>query len=161
MPSLDEWLHAWAEAKNNSTKFRQNLAFRCYHPIEFESNYIRFDPEKGQGKDFLASSYDILGDFSRMDQAACAIFISYKGEVPPACDCSDQKRRKLVTQEDHGVTHHGSSYNVTEEQKHLILDILRPKDVKLYEVVQEVFQEQVTALEKKHNFVMCNKIKEG
>ncbi|KAL3934535.1 MAG: hypothetical protein SGARI_003339 [Bacillariaceae sp.] len=162
MPSMDEWLNSWANARGNQTKARQNQMYRCYEPIDFQANYLEFDPAKGQGKDFLKNSFDILGDFNRLQKSICAIFIKYKGEVPKECDCTDQGRRlgfERKGNEAHGVTHHGSSFNVTDEQRKLILEDIRPMDVKLYPIVQEVFQEQVEELEKEHNFVMCEKFR--
>ena len=161
-PTMDDWLNAWAEARHNETKAIDNQKFQCYEPLDFQANYLEYDPDKGRGKEFLKNSYDILGDFNRLQKTVCAIFIKYKGEIPKECNCTGQRRRlefELTEKETHGVTHHGSTYNVTDQQRALILEDIRPTEVELYRIVQEVFQEQVEELEKEHNFVMCEKFR--
>uniref|UniRef100_A0A6U6FAX7 Sulfotransferase domain-containing protein n=1 Tax=Odontella aurita TaxID=265563 RepID=A0A6U6FAX7_9STRA len=160
-PNLDDWLTAWANARGNQTQFRQNGKFSCYKPLDYQADYLEYIPDKGQGKAFLKNSFDVLGDLNRIQKSICAIFIKYQGEVPRECDCTNQRRLayERSDRESHGVKHHGSTYYVTDQQRKLILESTRPRDVELYNVVQDVFQEQVEEIEKEHNFAMCEKFR--
>jgi hypothetical protein len=92
MPSLDVWLDAWVDAIGNSTKRQENgKRFRCkYNPINHQSEYVQFDPEKAdKGKEDLKSRYDVIGDNAQMVKSICLIFIRYTGWVPKECACSN------------------------------------------------------------------------
>ena len=59
----------------------------------------------------------------------------------------------------HGVIHHGSHVNITDWQRDLIVNRIRPKDVELYEVGKQIFAEQVAALEKSFEIKICDKFR--
>lgn len=52
--ALAQWLQAWVDAKGNTTFGNKTIAselggrFRCYNPINFETVWTDFDPEKGK-----------------------------------------------------------------------------------------------------------------
>lgn len=172
MPSLDVWIKAWhASHLGRIGPPKNKKRFQCYNPMDFQSKAIHFNPELG--KDDLRKKWDVIGDNAKMDKTICLIVIKYTGLVPSECNCSgisqqEQHQRPqrrlngLVYNPDkhaHGVTHHGSTYNITKEQRQMISDF-RGKDLQLYDLlVKEIFEEQVIEAEQKHNFTLCRKMK--
>jgi hypothetical protein len=55
---------------------------------------------------------------------------------------------------DHGVEHHGDSYQPSDEEMQLILNLTR-YDQMLYDTAEEIFQAQVTDLEQKYQVTFC------
>ena len=97
------------------------------------------------------------------------IVIKYTGWVPKPCDCTrsdespNQEENEFLTFDNnkhgHGVTHHGSDYEITTEQRHAI-ESFRSVDMELYNlVVKEIFEKQVQEVEKEYNVKLCNKLK--
>jgi hypothetical protein len=189
MPStLDEWLQVWADYDaydpNNETLVAAtdqrvkslykhpgtqhfDFVFKCYNPLNFQTKWTQFDGDKQT----LKRQYAVLGDHSQMDKTVCAIFLEYtQGEwgIPKVCDCTPPKkdRRFLLdlsfdpqSSVSHGVQHHGSSVNITDAQRDLIVNRIRPRDMELYELGTEIFAEQVAALEKKFDMKICDKFR--
>jgi hypothetical protein len=165
MPSLDEWLETWAEAKHSEEQQQANQQkFRCYNPIDAQSKYVNFDPAKGKAD--LKARYDVLGDNAQMEKSVCLIFIKYTGWVPDQCNCTDiHNHRRLgrldynATEHGHGVKHHGSTYEITSRQKELISKELRAIDSELYVIVKEIFKEQVEEIEQQYKISICDNFK--
>ena len=183
MPSLDEWLQAWADAKNNETLVRENRKFACYNPINYQAKFTKYDPL--EGKDDLKQKYDVIGDNAQMPKTVCTIFIRYTGWVPKECDCTSlapKRRRKMVavhnrtlpvehqvlrklrleydtSQHSHGVKNHGKTYKTTPYQDELIAK-LRDVDKEVYRLGREVFQEQVKEVEEEYKIHICDDFRE-
>ena len=123
MPPLDEWLETYAELKESDFDEKEKRrraqifkqAYKCYNPIDSESEFTAFDrqlpkgytypyPDNGDhnGRDkamrrldgelfeSLERRYRIIGDMAQMVKTLCAIFISFAGHVPEVCDCTEQ-----------------------------------------------------------------------
>ena len=150
--------------------------FNCYNPIDFQSVWAGALNKRGMfllenasffdQVDFFRERYTIMGDNAQMDKTVCAIFIHYTGWIPPKCDCTEQTTTTLnATNEegdgkkknkvDHGVQHHGASFNRSLRHDEFIQEI-RQNDLKLYEVSKVVFEIQVQELEAKHDFKLCD-----
>ena len=151
--------------------------FNCYNPIDFQSVWAGAINKRGMfllenatfsdQVDFFRERYTIMGDNAQMDKTVCAIFIHYTGWIPPKCDCTEQTTTTLnATNEegnetqkkpsaDHGVQHHGSSFNRSLRHDEFIQEIRR-NDLKLYKVSKAVFEIQVQELEAKHDFKLCD-----
>ena len=161
MPTLDNWLASWFIAFNNpSTAGELPLKFRCYNPTNFQSTYLGFDPEMGDNERSIQLKFTVIGPMDQMDKVLCVVFIHYAGWVPNCCKCSKlndppTNRRRLFS--DHGVTHHGSTYNTTKKQDDVISWLVE-KDNILYDHAKNIFDVQSKLIEKKFNFTLCNKI---
>lgn len=64
----------------------------------------------------------------------------------------------MVKHIDHGVSHHGDTFNITDSQKTAI-SLLTQKDNVLFRMATELFDEQVRQVEKEFGVVLCNKMK--
>jgi sarcosine oxidase delta subunit len=166
MPTLDDWIRAWHDAQTNTTTLRDTNNFHCYNPTNFQSRAIAFNSELG--KEDIRKKWDIIGDHAQMEKTICLIVIKYTGWIPKPCDCTNilelQNHRQLyeVTYDKdrhaHGVTHHGSTFSITQEQRQRIQQF-RNIDMKLYDlVVSEIFEEQVQEVEHMYNIQLCNKL---
>jgi hypothetical protein len=157
MPSLDEWLEAWVKvAQNPGTPLP--MRFRCYNPINMQSTYTKFEPGN-TSKAALSDRYDVIGDQSQMDKTVCVMALRYTGFFPSQCNCTSPKRRILLAAMDHGVTHHGDTFNLTKHQEEAIT-LLTGKDMLLYSMAREVFAEQVQEIENEFQVTLCDKIKD-
>lgn len=151
---LDEWLDAHVSHIQNATHVPN---FRCYNPINMQSTYAAFD--KNTTKAALKQRYNVIGVHSQMDKTVCIIFLWFTGYFPPQCNCSmDQNNRRLARKHDHGVSHHGDTFNTTASQKAAI-DILTQTDALLYKMATELFEEQIQEVEEELGVVLCEKIK--
>jgi len=90
--------------------------YNCYNPIDSESNFTAFEhrlpngytypyPDHGDRNerdeatrrldrrlfDDLKRKYRVIGDTAQMVKTVCAIFISFAGQVPKVCDCTEQR----------------------------------------------------------------------
>ena len=108
-----------------------------------------------------------------MEKSLCLIAIKYIGKVPERCNCtslsSSSSSRSLSQQlqqqassrnlrlNDHGVKHHGDSYNVSIEQKKL-MSVIQQSDMLLYEYAKIIFELQILQVEKELNIKICNKL---
>ena len=156
MPTLDQWLDAWVDALTNETKATENGHFYCYDPRDFETKFVGFNASAplAESKQMLKQKFDVIGDQSQMDKTVCMIHTRYAGWVPDECDCTDRRRRSLGSV-DHGVTHHGDTFNLTNHHSQKI-DKLRPDDAKLYKLGQEIFAEQVAEVERTFQVKLCD-----
>lgn len=170
MPStFDKWIHAWAaevDNKNSTINPSKLKKFHCYNPVNHQAEWTQFDAE--QGKEGLKRKFTVLGNVEQMDKSICAILIAFtRGWVPAVCDCTDvpPEDRQLLDlaydpkRDSHGVTVHASNQNITQEQEKLVLETLRPKDVKLYHLGRQVFEEQVQELEQEFGIRVCSKFR--
>jgi len=110
----------------------------------------------------LRERYIVLGDQSQMDKSICMIHLHYRGHVMEECDCTnetlDTKFANITKRLDHGVTHHGDTFDTTPEQDAMIA-FLRDKDTVLYEETRKIFAEQVREAEEKYGVKICDKMK--
>lgn len=160
-PTLQEWLDAWVLAMGDESKIRENEnKFQCYNPINLQSSYVRFDPDvQPTAEKDLLERYDVIGTSDEMVKSLCATFISYQGYVPEKCDCTDTTlRKRRMDRYDHGVSHHGSSYETTLEEDEAIAKLTQ-KDLQLFEVSQKVFEKQVLGLEEMFGIKVCSSFK--
>ena len=186
MTNLTHWLSAYVDAKRNTNTStigermaKLNHKFKCYNPINTLTDHIipklTFNGNPSATKYFetleagdtqivmqdLLDRYDVLGDQSQMDKTICMIFIHYKGFVPEPCDCNNTTAVEVETAAkrlDHGVTHHGDTYETTAEMDDMIA-FLRDQDILLYDIGRKVFAQQVREKEKKYGVKICDKIK--
>mmetsp|Transcript_32783 Transcript_32783/g.55766 ORF Transcript_32783/g.55766 Transcript_32783/m.55766 type:complete len:102 (-) Transcript_32783:2-307(-) len=93
-----------------------------------------------------------------LDRVLCVIFIHYTGWLPDVCNCSKNssinQRRRLS---DHGVIHHGSTYNTTRFEDSLI-EMLVERDKILYDYAKQIFGVQLKVVEEHFNVTICDKI---
>lgn len=178
MPSLDDWLTAWVDAIDNTTKQKENNEFRCYNPINFQSKWVGYNTETNitnvsididadqhhHHYQDLKNRFLVLGDNAQMDKSACMIFIQYAGWVPKQCDCTDiivdnnnSDASSLQQKFDHGVIHHGGTFRTTQSQDEKIA-LIRNLDRHLYNVSRQVFYEQVREVEFKFKIKICDKL---
>ena len=157
MPSLDEWLKAWTTVFKNSTAPHPQH-FKCpYNPINHQSRFVAFDPDKTT-KDDLRRRYDVIGDQAQMDKTVCVMYLRYSGFFPQECNCSTASgKRQLIGVLDHGVKHHGNTFNVTAEQEEAI-SMLTKDDAVLFDMAREVFAQQVREIEEEFQVTLCEKI---
>ena len=91
------------------------------------------------------------------DQSSATLCVPYLPLVriclPPKCDCTNRKRR--LTREDHGVTHHGDTFKVTDLRASKIANLTR-SDSLLYERAQQAFEKQVKEIEDEFDVVLCD-----
>lgn len=173
--TLDEWMQDFVKNileisyENNQTA-RMLLAkqkYQCYDPINLQLKYLEMNynfynstiiMNKTTIKEELRGKFEIIGDQSQMKKTICAMFISFTKVVPDECVCSQQNNRRLgsFASSDHGVIHHGATYQPTSVQKILISKLTRLDQI-LYECAQEVFQEQVENIEERYQIQLCNK----
>jgi len=68
----------------------------------------------------LRERYIVLGDQSQMDKSICMIHMYYRGFVMEACNCTnvtlDTTDATTTKRLDHGVSHHGDTFQTTPEQ---------------------------------------------
>ena len=162
--SIDDWLSAWVQAMNNETKAKENKAFKCYDPRNFLSRYMHFNGSetKEVNKERLKERFRIIGDQARLLKSTCMVYIDYTdGWIPDECNCSHNRisttNRTSTFRLDHGVSHHGDTFNLTENQRNMI-ESLRADDMQLYKLlVDEIFEEQVLEIENKYNVTICDR----
>lgn len=181
MPSLDEWLETWAAVKDGILPYNATNKFMCYKPLNKQSDWTHVgegqdslvDKTYAERKQLLKNRYTILGDQAQMSKTTCAIATRFSGWVPPQCNCTNARGRELpetttTAQKEagpaqggpqfaHGVKHHGATFETTDHQNELIAKIT-DIDEMLYEVGQEVFQEQVQAIETEYQVKLCDEI---
>jgi len=160
MPSLDDWLDHHVERlefgaqQSTTSRQRRNLRpFFCYDPINIQSFFTRFN--SAMTEEELYNKYDVIGHMDSFSKSHCAIFIRYTGYVPPRCVCNDASAtsRKLLV--DHGVVHHGATFNTTNEQVVKIMKLTAIDQI-LYERVRKVFSNQVKDIEEELGITLCD-----
>ena len=176
MKSLESWLSHWILAMGNSTKFRENrFKFQCYPPINLQSRYAGFidhhpKPSHNQAHVHrvvsmknMQQKFTVIGPLDEIDKVLCVTYIHYTGWIPDVCNCSNQNntsssRRRRLT--DHGVTHHGSTYNTTQFEDTLIEKLVE-RDETLYDYAKRLFAVQLKVVEEHLNVTICDKIKDN
>ncbi len=169
--SLDEWLEAWVLAMVNETKAEVNKRFQCYDPRNLQSSFVFHSLEGGENQKYdgdeftmtemIKNRYDVIAPLEKIDTAICVIFIEFSGRVPEECVCATYKEtppvgieRHLEVDVQHGVRHHGSSYNITSEQEALI-EKLTQEDKWLYSRTMELFEANLKDLEDEYGLKIC------
>ena len=167
-PTLDEYLGYWVENINRTKPTHVGLVSGynnsfCYDPVSMQSRYAGYNPEN---KSQLQERYAVIGPMDQLDTVICVVFIHYTGWVPTCCVCNNNETTgqgnttKNDTIPSHGVTHHGSSYNTTQEQDEMINKLVE-KDWILYEHSKVLFQQQVKIIEQEFGITLCEQIKRG
>lgn len=148
MPSPIEWLSKWKDAMSLEQKDQQRLenTFSCYNPINLQSTRL------GRTS---AGPYDVIGLTERHFESTC-LFAMTLGVVPNRCNCTSTNDTiyEGYPRVDHGVTRHGASMRITENETRLI-QTLTDKDRSLYDEVQRNFETTIQRMEKVLNIVMC------
>eukprot|EP00984_Skeletonema_dohrnii_P006433 scaffold2300_cov116-Skeletonema_dohrnii-CCMP3373.AAC.1 len=150
--TLDEWLNYHVDRIPRKRK-RQSLRtskvatkdFNCYDPIDLQSRYVGFHSMDTKETE-LKERFDVIGVLDEIGRSICATIILYTGEVPAICICSTganvaEKRRRLDFQ-DHGVKHHGATFDLTDKQQAKIAQ-LTVLDTVLYQRAKKVFDDQL------------------
>ena len=150
MPSLDEWLESWVLALNNETKAQENSKFQCYSPINLQSSYTQFQPEENDSLQDLERRFTVIAPFDNMDLSMCVIFIHYAGWVPETCKCSNDR----YLAEDHGVKHHGGSFETTDQQDELIQKLVQ-NDNLLFNYTKTLFAQKLKHTEEEYSVNLC------
>jgi len=175
LPSLDEWLSKWVLSIDDSKERFLNSKMRCYNPIDLQSKYVGFDNDYTSnnasiGSDTAAAAmksiqqkFTVIGQLDDIDRVLCVIMIHYAGWLPAKCNCSssdnDQRRRRRLTEiSQHGVIHHGSTYNTTRFEDSLI-EKLTTKDELLYDYSKQLFETQLRVVEEYFNVTICDTIR--
>jgi hypothetical protein len=163
--TFDAWLDSWASAIGNPAAIEANGRYRCYNPTNHQSYFLGFDYRTTKQK--LRSKFDVIGINAEMSKSACLIAIKYAGFVPEKCICNpsssssgndgSSSKKLNVGKVAHGVTHHGGSYNTSSSQEQAISK-LTDLDQLLYDMVTEIFYEQVQAVERKHKVTLCDNL---
>lgn len=161
MPSsLDKWLLDWHEALKNGLKQskleRMKKKYNCYNPVNLQSHFLGFDST--QSKQDLASRFDIVGVSSQMHKSICLIMIRLSdGLVPTHCNCTTATKQdtRRLNAFDHGVKHHGNTFQLTEKQSRLVSEITKVDEL-LHRHAQEIFEDTVRAVEEEYSIQLCD-----
>lgn len=180
MPSLDRWLEVWTVARPNASVRRVRKHFGCYDPVNLQSTYLGFPEDETA----MFSRFLVVGLTSEMERSTCLASIRVLGGVvPQRCNCThrvsppsrsrgvdhqsaptdaltkDQRlfgyfqwARKDVV--DHGVQHHGASYNTTPDQA-ILIDALTKEDQRVFQWARKHFARQIIEVEERYGFRLC------
>ena len=149
MPSLDVWLKEWAKARSsNSTQLVQS--FSCYNPINLQSARLCYPSNTTD----LLERFDVIGVLPELVRSTCLMSIEMLGIVPPRCNCTNSRVHRRLRLDDHGVKHHGDTFNMTRKQRRLA-ELLTEQDAFLYEDALAVFKNHVRYVQQKYSFQMC------
>lgn len=180
---LNAWTNVrQADGLQKAKAMEKTETFRCYNPINMQSSMLLAASEKkGEkaeiSKASLAKRFDVMGLTSQMDKSLCLVFIAWNGFAPDRCICggegdnerkvqggsspnaadddsADQRLTHNVAIHSHNVTNHGGTHKHTPEQLSAI-EALADVDMKLYAVAEELFEDQVAAVEKKYSIKLC------
>jgi hypothetical protein len=160
MPNLTEWLQFYATEKPKLSPLNKpgKNPFGCYDPRHLQSRYLRFNGTES-GLHELTSKFQVIGLTSHFQESVCLLYIHLKGgsEIPPECDCSkDHRLLPESDREDHGVTHHGSTFQLESEEQRALIQKLAGIDTMLYRYVRDTqFDEQVVRFEERYSFKLC------
>jgi len=174
LPNLDEWLSKWVLSIDDSKERFQNSKMRCYNPIDMQSKYVGFDNDYISNNTFtdnnaaadmksIQQKFTVIGQLDDIDRFLCVVMIHYAGWLPAKCNCSssdnDQNRRRRLTEiSQHGVIHHGSTYNTSRFEDSLI-EKLTTKDEFLYDYSKQLFEMQLRVVEEYFNVTICDTIR--
>jgi hypothetical protein len=167
IPSLDKWLEYWSQNLDEAEQIHidsilKESKFKCYVPVNLQARLLNLSKDLILGDDEEAamneieSKFVIIGDNAQMAKTICSITIRYSGIVPEHCNCNHLKGRRR-TNADHGVIHHGNTFNVTDKQMEWI-DQITKVDQKLYEYGKIIFAQQVEKLEEEFGVRICDSL---
>ncbi|KAL7566113.1 hypothetical protein ACA910_003887 [Epithemia clementina (nom. ined.)] len=163
--TLMEWLQHWNNVQATQPRLQalgakrpmvrwRDKKYACYTPLDFQSWLTGFP----QTKEDLNRTFDAVGILSQFEKSTCLFLAQVLKLVPPSCDCTKSRRsmagRESVIHYSHNVTHHGSTYNLTREERALIENITK-FDRRLYAQAAELFAEQVDAVENEYGVKLC------
>ena len=112
--------------------------------------------------------FNVIGIQSQMEKSLCLIAVKYIGKLPERCNCTDttytthrtaypNNGHRTLRLNDHGVKHHGDSYNVTREQRR-VMNSIQQRDQLLYEYAQIIFDLQIYQVETTLQVKICDKL---
>ena len=136
--------------------------FSCYVPLNFQSWVTGVGSSSANSpsktiKQQLEARFQAIGILSRFETSSCVFLTVALDHVPAVCDCTrgqqKQARRELPTYA-HGVVQHGTTYNLTLQERRLIHE-LTAVDQHLYEQAVALFHKKVETLEHKHGVTLC------
>lgn len=155
MPSLDVWLEEWHKVLTQNASMKVVKGYNCYHPINLQSARLG---NPANATEILKRFY-VIGVLSQLERSTCLMTIQITGKVPKRCNCTarkrktvQRKRRRLLA--DHGVQHHGASFQMTEYQTKLATE-LTTRDAVLYNTALGLFENHIRYVEHKYSFQMC------
>ncbi|KAL7566111.1 hypothetical protein ACA910_003885 [Epithemia clementina (nom. ined.)] len=166
--TLMEWLQHWNNLQTTKPRLQwsdrarpearwKDAAFYCYTPLNFQSWLTGFP----QTKKDLKRKFDVVGILSDFEKTSCLFLVQVLKLVPLFCDCTNgqpKADREGVVHETHNVSHHGSTYNLTQEERAMIENMTK-LDRMLYAQASELFEEQVDYVEKEYGVKLCGKDK--
>eukprot|EP00978_Attheya_sp_CCMP212_P017758 scaffold47815_cov110-Attheya_sp.AAC.1 len=167
---LLQWLRHWERIRQSTSVQQQKSThgaqkhwndkeLSCYNPINLQSWLIGYP----QDKEEFESWFDVIGIQSQFHRSFCLMITKTLSHVPAICNCSSTTTTRRAEEaqhgrqsayNDHGVKHHGDSFQPTEEEVELIRN-LTGYDQKLYRHAEEIFEEQVTAMEQHYGVKFC------
>ena len=167
MPSLEEWLRAWADEKrqlkNVTVAGRLELVakmkrrFKCYNPWDHASTLLRLPANITAAG--LRTQFDVVVLMPEFSASTCLMVVYVLRRVPPVCDCGAGGGVGVASQVvDHGVSRHGDSLNITTTERALI-DGLTEVDARLYGLAEELFREALERVNRQYSVRLCTKYK--
>ena len=167
MPSLEEWLQAWADEKrqlkNTTVAGRLELVakikrrFKCYNPWDHASTLLRLPANITAAG--LRTQFDVVGLLPEFSASTCLMAVYVLRRVPPACDCGTGGGGGVASRVvSHGVSQHGDSLNITTTERALI-DGLTEVDARLYGLAEELFREALERVNRQYSVRLCTKYK--
>jgi len=162
MPPLEDWLDYHVNRLVNVTMAWRKMHFsehNCYDPINLQSYFAGFD--KSVSEQDLYERFDLIGNMENVKKSTCAVAVRYTGYLPPVCDCRGHAINQTTIvesaskQHNHGVKHHGSTFELTPSQLTKI-ERLTTLDQLLYERASNVYQRQVSEIELEFETTLCD-----
>jgi hypothetical protein len=161
MPNLDDWLDYHVNRVKKMKREGMDIGrtesprvFNCYDPINLQSKFTDFDEDMSELD--LRKRFDVIGVMDHFGKSVCAIATRYTGVVPSGCDCtSGENTRRRLGDKDHGVTHHGDTFELTDSQREKISHLTEWDNV-LYSRAKIAFAKQVLEIEEDFGVVLCD-----
>ena len=172
--SLDEWLEFWSNERDKKglDPFGEYIQsslrphkFKCYVPVNMQARKLRLnhtlilDEDKEIAMQEIRSKFDIIGDNTQMAKTLCTTIARITGILPNACDCSQVEDERMLKVFDHGVDHHGNTFETTAIQNEWIKNITEV-DKRLYQYGTIIFAEQVEKVEEDFGVKLCDIIED-
>jgi hypothetical protein len=98
-------------------------------------------------------------EWGRKNEKVAATDLPNKGrEKVPTHSQTQRRLQEASLSHDHGVTHHGASYQLSKRELELI-DQLTFWDGVLYQLAQRIFQEQLEDLQAEFGITICEELR--
>ena len=151
--TLDDWLRYWVKAKSSKAPKRSHLdhKFKCYNPMNLQCHIAGWDGSKND----LRNKFEIVGVLERFTKSNCMMLVHILHKVPEICNCTGHRRIATNTiRPSHGVSHHGSSFNLTDIQMQLLTE-LTYEDTRMYSLGLELMDESLALMEDQYQVRLC------